>query len=94
MERAANRATFAGRRGAIAIANAAVAYDRFRQSLHLPRGSSRPGAFPRATALGLHQHRDPRLADVMRRGPHRSRTVNPATDLAAFREHGSLPAPR
>ena len=77
LERAANSGhVFAGQlRGTIAIANAAAAYDRFRQSLHLPRWHAAlgPRCLPAAAALGLDQHQGPApRRRVLRRGPHRS----------------------
>jgi transaldolase len=87
---------FAGQlRGTIAIANAAAAYDRFRQSLHLPRwhALSDRGAYPQRPLWASTSTKDPRLADVYYVealiGPRTVNTLPPET-FAAFREHGQL----
>jgi len=97
LERAANSGhVFAGQlRGTIAIANAAAAYDRFRQSLHLPRwhALSDRGAYPQRPLWASTSTKDPRLADVYYVealiGPRTVNTLPPET-FAAFREHGQL----
>jgi len=97
LERAANSGhVFAGQlRSTIAIANAAMAYQRFRQSLDLPRWHqlSARGAYPQRPLWASTSTKDPRLADVYYVealiGPRTVNTLPPET-FGAFREHGRL----
>ncbi len=97
LERAANSGhVFAGQlRGMIAIANAATAYERFLQSLHLPRWHQllARGAYPQRPLWASTSTKDPRLADVYYVealiGPRTVNTLPPET-FAAFREHGQI----
>jgi transaldolase len=97
LERAANSGhVFAGQlRGTIAVANAATAYDRFRQSLHLSRWHplAARGAYPQRPLWASTSTKDPRLADVYYVealiGPRTVNTLPPET-FAAFRDHGQL----
>lgn len=97
LERAANSGNlFASLlRGLVAIANAATAYDRFRQSLHLPRWHqlSARGAYPQRPLWASTSTKDPRLSDVYYVealiGPRTVNTLPPET-FDAFRDHGQL----
>jgi transaldolase len=89
-----DRTSLSGLRGKIAIANAAIAYKTFRESLATDRWSrlSRAGALPQRPLWASTSTKDPKYPDVYYVealiAPDTVNTVPPET-LEAYRDHGS-----